>query len=136
MCHADTSAWMLLYLNITTATNTSIILARSALVAENDSQRRAINVAERKELSLLRDEIFGPSPDSPVPIAPAWLRWNCQTIPAIARRIYEERAFHDMPILGDALEDAGCTDATILDHCRSERPHYLGCWVVDAILGK
>jgi len=41
-----------------------------------------------------------------------------------------------MPILADALEDAGCTDAAILEHCRGPGPHVRGCWVVDLILGK
>jgi hypothetical protein len=41
-----------------------------------------------------------------------------------------------MPILGDALEDAHCNDADILDHCRERAEHVRGCWVVDSILGK
>ena len=41
-----------------------------------------------------------------------------------------------LPILADALEDAGCTDQAILDHCRGAGPHVRGCWVVDLILGK
>jgi hypothetical protein len=41
-----------------------------------------------------------------------------------------------LPILADALEDAGCTDTDILDHCRGEGPHVRGCWVMDLILGK
>ena len=50
--------------------------------------------------------------------------------------VYEDRAFGELPILADALEDACCADADILSHCRSEEPHVRGCWVVDAILGK
>jgi hypothetical protein len=41
-----------------------------------------------------------------------------------------------LAVLADALEDAGCTDAEILSHCRSPGPHVRGCWVVDEILGK
>ena len=55
---------------------------------------------------------------------------------ALARTIYEERAFDGMPVLSDALEEAGCNDADILDHCRQAGPHVRGCWVVDLILGK
>ena len=57
-------------------------------------------------------------------------------MPALARRVYDERAFHDLPILADALEDAGCADAALLEHCRGPAPHVRGCWVVDLILGK
>ncbi len=55
---------------------------------------------------------------------------------ALARSIYDDRAFDRLPVLADALEDAGCTDAAILDHCRGPGPHVRGCWVVDLILGK
>jgi hypothetical protein len=41
-----------------------------------------------------------------------------------------------MPILADALEDAGCADAGILAHLRSLGPHVLGCWALDLVLGK
>jgi hypothetical protein len=54
----------------------------------------------------------------------------------LAQGIYDERAFERLPILADALEDAGCTDAAILVHCRGPGPHVRGCWVVDLILGK
>ena len=41
-----------------------------------------------------------------------------------------------MPILADALQDAGCDNDTILCHCRTEQTHFRGCWVVDLVLGK
>jgi hypothetical protein len=42
-----------------------------------------------------------------------------------------------MPILADALQDAGCDNDDILDHCRdSNGAHTRGCWVVDILLGK
>ena len=64
------------------------------------------------------------------------LTWNDGTVPKIAGTIYDERSFHDMPILADALEEAGCANADILGHCRGDGPHVRGCWVVDLILGK
>jgi len=64
---------------------------------------------------------------------PAWLT---STVVALARQMYESRDFETMPILADALEDAGCDDAEILNHCRGPGPHVRGCWVVDLILGK
>ena len=62
--------------------------------------------------------------------------WRTPQVIAIAQAIYDDRAFYDLPILADALEDAGCTDAAILDHCRSPGPHVRGCWVVDLLTGR
>jgi hypothetical protein len=69
-------------------------------------------------------------------IEPAWLTWNENAIPKLATRIYTDRTFDHLSILADALEDAGCTDAAILTHCRGPGPHVRGCWVVDLLLGK
>ena len=83
---------------------------------------------------FLRD-IFG-NPFRPVTLDHAWLRWNDGAAVAIAQRIYDERRFQDLPILADALEEAGCTSGDILEHCRGPGPHVRGCWVVDLVLGK
>jgi hypothetical protein len=69
-------------------------------------------------------------------IEPAWLVWNESAVLKIARGVDEERAFNQLPILADALEDAGCGNADILDHCRGPGPHVRGCWVIDLLLGK
>jgi hypothetical protein len=58
------------------------------------------------------------------------------TVATLTRSIYAERAFGRLPILADALEEAGCTDTEILSHCRNPGPHVRGCWVVDLLLGK
>jgi hypothetical protein len=55
---------------------------------------------------------------------------------ALAEVICEERAFDRMPLLTDALEAAGCPNADLIEHCRSDRGHARGCWVVDLLLGK
>src|SRR5262249_46556673 len=99
--------------------------ASSSIVTPNPQKLKA-------QAGLVRD-IFG-NPFRPVAIGPAWLAWNNGTIPAIARRIHEEGADHDLPILADALEDAGCTDAGILGHCRSDERHVRGCWVIELLL--
>jgi hypothetical protein len=65
-----------------------------------------------------------------------WLAWNDSTVPRIAQTIYDDRAFDRLPILADALEDAGCDNADILNHCREPGEHVRGCWVVDLLLGK
>jgi hypothetical protein len=56
------------------------------------------------------------------------------TVTTLASAIYTERAFDRLPILADALEDGGCTDAEILNHCRAPGLHARGCWVVDLLL--
>jgi hypothetical protein len=53
----------------------------------------------------------------------------------MAQAIQAEGRFEDLPILADALEEAGCTDPRVLDHCRSPGSHARGCWLVDLILG-
>lgn len=58
------------------------------------------------------------------------------TAVALARQMYDSRDFSAMPILADALQDAGCDNDDILNHCRGEGPHVRGCWVVDLVLGK
>jgi hypothetical protein len=63
-------------------------------------------------------------------------RWRTADAVGLARAIYEDRAFDRLPLLADALMDAGCADAQVLAHCRSAGPHVLGCWVVDLVLGK
>jgi hypothetical protein len=62
--------------------------------------------------------------------------WKTRTVASLGRAIYDDRAFDRMPILADALEDAGCSAADILAHCRGGGEHVRGCWVVDLLLGK
>ena len=83
---------------------------------------------------MLRD-IFR-NPFRPISLDAAWLWWNDGTVRKIAQVIYDDRTFTHMPILADALEEAGCTEQSILNHCRSGGEHVRGCWVVDLLLGK
>lgn len=81
---------------------------------------------------LLRD-IFG-NPFRPVAFEPGW---RSDTVVPLAKHMYESRDFSAMPILADALQDAGCENPDILDHCRDPTGvHVRGCWVVDLVLGK
>jgi hypothetical protein len=63
-------------------------------------------------------------------------RWRTADVIGLAEGIYQDRAFDRLPILADALMDAGCADEDVLGHCRSEGLHARGCWVVDLALGK
>lgn len=62
--------------------------------------------------------------------------WQTETVLSLASGISAESAFDRMPILADALEEAGCDHADILTHCRGDGPHVRGCWVVDLLLSK
>jgi hypothetical protein len=106
--------------------------ARASLTRPNwDAGHKEESLA----LCLLARDVFG-NPFRPVIIDSAWLTWNDGTIPKVAQAIYDERAFERMPILADALEDAGCDNADILNHCRQPGVHVRGCWVLDLLLGK
>jgi hypothetical protein len=84
------------------------------------------------QCALIRD-IFG-NPFRPVTFSPAW---RTDTAVSLARQMYESREFGAMPILADALQDAGCDNDDILGHCRDpQQIHVRGCWVVDLVLGK
>jgi hypothetical protein len=94
------------------------------------------NQTRRCEQSAFLRDRFG-NPFRPFPsLAPSVLAWNGGTVLKLAQSIYEERAFDRLPVLADALEEAGCTDAEVLTHRRSGGEHVRGCWVVDLVLGK
>jgi hypothetical protein len=89
----------------------------------------------RSHAALLRC-VIGPLPFRPVFLNPVWLAWNDRTVVRLAQAVYDDHALERLPILADALEEAGCASADILDHLRDPGPHARGCWPVDAILGK
>jgi hypothetical protein len=86
----------------------------------------------RSEMAHLVSEVFG-TPFRPVAFD---LRWRTSAVRALAQGIYAERAFDQLPILADALQDAGCEDGEMLGHCRAPGPHVRGCWLVDLLLGR
>jgi hypothetical protein len=90
---------------------------------------------ERAAHARLGRDIFG-NPYRSVTIDPGWLAWNGGTVPKLARTVYDDWAFDRLPILADALEDAGCSDPEVLAHCRQPGEHARGCWAVDLLLGK
>ncbi|MCI0456543.1 MAG: hypothetical protein L0Z62_06140 [Gemmataceae bacterium] len=87
-----------------------------------------------RQADLLREIFF--QPFRRVILYRSWFRWNDGTIPHMAQALYDDRRFEEMPLLADALEEAGCTDSDILSHCRGPGPHVRGCWVIDLLLGK
>jgi hypothetical protein len=84
------------------------------------------------QCDLIR-EVFG-NPFRPAE-PPACLPRKGGSIRALAETIYRERTYAELPILADALEDAGCSDESILSHLRSPGPHVRGCWALDLVRG-
>lgn len=104
--------------------------AVAAAVSKEDRDR--IQQQESMQQAVLLRDIIG-NPFRPVTALPSW---RTTTVTDLAQAIYTERAFDRMPILADALEDAGCANEAVLAHCRGLGPHARGCWVVDLLLGK
>jgi hypothetical protein len=89
--------------------------------------------SEKKVVADLLREVIG-NPYNRITLNSTWLT---STVVALAMQMYESRDFSAMPILADALQDAGCDTEDVLNHCRDPKAtHVLGCWVVDLVLGK
>jgi hypothetical protein len=97
-------------------------------------QAPRIGAAEQAHQADVLRDVFG-NPFRPTAINQLWRDWQGGTSRKLAQAIYDGRRFEDMPVLADALEDAGCTDAAILEHCRKE-DHVRGCWVLDGLLDR
>jgi hypothetical protein len=84
---------------------------------------------QTSQVGLLR-EIFG------VPFRPMWIdpEWRTGDVLNLAGAIREQHAWHTMPILADALLDAGCTNTELIEHCQASVEHARGCWALDALL--
>ena len=116
----------------------ALVTARHAARAAADLQGQKhvldapATIAEHREQTALVRCLFG-NPFRPRAVCAAGLT---QEVRALAHSIYAERAFDRMPLLADALEASGRTNADLIEHCRSGREHARGCWVVDLLLGK
>ena len=102
-----------------------------------DIQRQmacAVHNGSKFNLIALLAEMFG-NPFQPIAFDP---RWRTEDVVGVARMIYDEHRFDLMPMLSDALRDAGCDERRVHKHCRSDRgtPHVRGCWLLDLTLGK
>jgi hypothetical protein len=101
-----------------------------AVKGSAEGNRAAVATGEKqRQANLARDIFF--SPFRTAAVQPAWL--TCDVV-SLAQAIYSDGAFDRIPILGDALEDAGCDNAEILEHCRRSGEHVKGCWLVDLLL--
>lgn len=88
--------------------------------------------AEREAQSELMRELFG----NPFRLLLAEATWRSPAVLAVAGDIDARRALDELPVLGDALEDAGCDAAVLLEHLRGRGGHVVGCWALDWLLGR
>jgi hypothetical protein len=109
--------------------------ANEVLPYEDEAQIDAEASAQecRAQCELIRD-VFG-NPFRPIHLDRYWLDWNGGFIACMARQIYEERRFQELPYLADALMDAGCGNEILLRHLHVPQGHMRGCWVLDLLLG-
>jgi broad specificity phosphatase PhoE len=101
-------------------------------VSREIAQREAVRGVALAELAGLLRDLLG-DPFRPLPLDATWLT---PVVRSVAKVAYDERRFEDLPVLADALEEAGCDNADILSHLRGPGPHVRGCWAVDLLLGK
>jgi hypothetical protein len=107
---------------------------RSAACARSENNTRDCDAAETKYQAAILRCLFGPLLFRSILFKPVWLSRD-GSIARLAHRIGQDLAFDLLPLLADALQDAGCSDEAILNHCRSHEPHVRGCWVVSALSG-
>lgn len=112
--------------------DTVFLVAHHAARALRDADHDITWTAVRRRQAALVLDLFGKL-EAPTSLDPRWLSWNDGMVCQMADTIYREHRFADMPILADALEEAGCDRADLLDHCRQHPEHARGCWLVDAI---
>jgi len=112
----------------------SAIVFASPALSVIEATLNVPNVSPGSVCAVMRD-LFG-NPFRKSQINPLWLEASDGTVRKLATAIYAESAFDRLPILADALEEAGCEEEYLLHHCRSGGRHFRGCWAIDALLGK
>jgi hypothetical protein len=100
-------------------------IARHAQILADEEQER------RWQAQILCDILGGHEPSPELESS-----WYTGASVSLARKMYDSRDFSLMPVLADALEDVGCDNETVLNHCRGDGPHVRGCWVVDLLTGR
>jgi hypothetical protein len=107
--------------------NPTNVDARDAYLTAEDLERE-------QQAQLLRCIVSNPF--RPVAFDSAVRQWSGGVAVALAQAMYESRDFSRAPLLADVLEDAGVSDAQLLDHLRGPGPHARGCVAVDLVLGR
>jgi hypothetical protein len=99
-----------------------------------DAGLKTKNMVAPHECDILRDIVRSPFAKGSPGITADVVCWNSNIVANLARSAYNNMDFSGLPVLGDALEDAGCVDTEVLLHCRGGGPHTRGCWVLEYIL--
>jgi hypothetical protein len=94
----------------------------------------AMRLEQSGQCEVIR-ELWG-NPFRYIAVDEGWLRWSDGTVVKLAQAIYDDRNWSDLPVLADALMDAGCADSRLLGHLQTTQGHLLGCWALDVILGR
>jgi hypothetical protein len=131
---AEEATWLPFGQFIAEQVTMHVLLAERLALGDEEWERVCPGGEDRPRLALshvLRD-IIG-NPFRPMIFEESWLT---PPFVSIARAIYDDRAFGRMGFLADVLEKAGCTNASVLGHCRGPGPHTRGCWLLDLLLGK
>jgi hypothetical protein len=123
-------------------------IAGKCIVFENGKQMLLFGV-DTKEVERMENELRALStavkavevacrsgPNHPVALPSCCLAWQDGTVKKLAQALSDEQSFDRLGILADALEDAGCTDETLLTHLRSPEPHVCGCWALEVLLSE
>ncbi len=109
-----------------------LTVSRLTTAAGSEPTSRGRSDEQRRRHAGTVVDLLG-NPFRPVAFA---LEWRTDTALSLASQLYVAGDFSAMPILADALQDAGCDNDDVLNHCRGDGPHVRGCWVVDLVLGK
>jgi hypothetical protein len=112
------------------ANEASSLLAQGA--RHGGTYHRKVFDAARREQVALAGEVFG-DPFREARFAPCW---RTAEVVRLAETVSDEGAWEELPVLADALEDAGCDDAEVLGHLRAGGRHVRGCWAVDLARGR
>jgi hypothetical protein len=97
-----------------------------------EDQHLAVRTTLAAQCSIARD-IIDPPLCRDLDPARNWLTWGDGTVAKMARGITLERDWAAMPVLHDALDEAGCSDPAYLEHCLSTSPHHPGCWLLSLL---
>jgi hypothetical protein len=134
MVDAGKAAWLASLWVRGAVVNYVLHMGEPGIAGEYATIHNSVQALEETEHASLLRCIFGNPFEQSLAVDKTWVSWNDGLVAKLAYAIYEERAFERMPILADALLDAGCNQDELIDHLRVLSPHSRGCWVLDALL--